>query len=121
MLSFLANTSWHHDLFIYGMYLSYILFAITLTGILYIDPVYLTALRTFLKYYVCAILILRFNPFVTGSTKPSDIAFNRRIAFSAGIFLLLTTTATSVVQGYMNGVTIKQYLPQTQQVLSSSV
>jgi len=104
MLSFLANTSWHHDLFIYGMYLSYILFAITLTGVLYIDPLYLSTLRTIIKYYVCIVLLLRFNPFVKSSNKASDIEFNRRIAFSAGIFLLFTTTATSIMESYLNQV-----------------
>ena len=104
MLSTFASTSWHHDFFIYGMYLSYILFAITLTGMLYIDPVYLSTLRTILKYYVCAILLIRFNPFVKRSNKASDIEFNRRIAFSAGIFLLLTTTATNAMENYFNSV-----------------
>ena len=104
MLSFFANTSWHHDFFIYGMYLSYILFIITLTGMLYIDPVYLSTLRIILKYYVCAILLIRFNPFVKRSNKASDIEFNRRIAFSAGIFLLLTTTVTSIMEGYLKNI-----------------
>ena len=104
MLSSFASTSWHHDFFIYGMYLSYILFAITLTGVLYIDPVYLSTLREVLKYYVCIVLLLRFNPFVKSSNKASDIEFNRRIAFSAGVFLLFTTAATSVVESYLNSV-----------------
>ena len=104
MLSTFASTSWHHDFFIYGMYLSYILFAITLTGVLYIDPVYLSTLRTILKYYVCVVLLLRFNPYVKRSNKASDIEFNRRIAFSAGLFLLFTTAATNVMEGYLNGV-----------------
>ena len=104
MLSSLAKSSWHHDIFIYGMYLSYMLFAVTLTGVSYIDPVYLSTLRTLLKYYVCAILLLRFNPFVKTSNKASDIEFNRRIAFSAGIFLLFTTAATNVAERYLNSV-----------------
>lgn len=110
-LSSLASTSWHHDFFIYGMYLSYALFAITLTGILYIDPVYLSTLRMTLKYYVCAVLLLRFNPFVKISNKTSDIEFNRRIAFSAGIFLLFTTAATNVVENYLNSILKINSLP----------
>ena len=104
MLSSFASSSWHHDFFIYGTYLSYILFAMTLTGILYINPVYLSTLRTILKYYVCAVLLLRFNPFVKWSNKASDVEFNRRIAFSAGIFLLLTTTVTSIMEGYLKNI-----------------
>jgi hypothetical protein len=105
MLSSIVNTSWHHNLFTYGVYLSYVLFIVTLTGVLYIDPSYLSTLRNILKYYVCAILLLRFNPFVKMSTKTSDIEFNRRIAFSAGIFLLLTTTATVAIQNAITTIT----------------
>ena len=56
----LLDLHWHHDFYTYGKYLSYILFAVTLTGVLYIDPVYLSTLRVILKYYVCACIVIAF-------------------------------------------------------------
>ena len=96
-LNHCANQSWHRRAFIYGLYLSYILYIIALLGITTLKPEYLDTLESILKYYICAILIIKFNPFV----KPSNKEFDRLIAFEAGIFLLLTTTATSFVQKYI--------------------
>jgi hypothetical protein len=98
MLSSLTDTSLHHKAFRYGMYLSYVLFAITLTGIMYIDPMYLSSLDSALKYYVAIVLLVRFNPLASVPRKKADIKFNRSIAFSAGVFLLLTTAALSATK-----------------------
>ena len=85
------------NLFIYGMYLSYVLFAIALTGIYEIDPLYLSTLRIFLKYFICIILIVKFNPFTHKiSYRATDVEFNRHLIFHSAIFLLLATTATNV-------------------------
>ena len=44
--------SWHKKLFLYGNYLSYILFVTAFSGILYVSPSHLDTLTTILKYYV---------------------------------------------------------------------
>ena len=53
----LINTSWHKNLYTILAYLSYALFIITFTGIIYIKPEYLELLDTMLKYYVSIFLI----------------------------------------------------------------
>ena len=101
MLSYLfnlTNATWHQKLYIYGLYASYIMFGIALTGVVSLSPEYLKTLEVILKYYVCAFLIIRFNPLVrAGPITKEAAAFDRRVAFSAGVFLLLTTAITDVV------------------------
>jgi hypothetical protein len=111
MLSYLFNltkASWHQKLYIYGIYASYLLFIIALTGVVSLSPTYVTTLDTVLKYYVCIFLIVRFNPLVKDEkiTK-AELEFDRRVAFSAGMFLLLTTAITSLAQGYLTQLTGK--------------
>lgn len=111
MLSFLFNltkASWHQKLYIYGIYASYLLFFLALTGVVSLSPTYMTTLETILKYYVCLFLIVRFNPLVKDEkiTK-AELEFDRRIAFSAGLFLLLTTAITSIAQSYLTQLTGK--------------
>ena len=92
--------SWHKKAFLYGTYTSYILFILALTGVITDAPEYLDTLNTLLKYYVCAFLLIEFNPLVRVSKR--DAEFEREVGFSAGIFLLLTTTATSMASGYVS-------------------
>lgn len=98
----LTNESWHQKLFIYGMYFSYILFAIALTGVIYVSPDDLIRLRSFLTYYVCGFILLRFNPFIAPKAlSKTDSAFERRVVFSSAIFLLLTTSLTNLSLAYI--------------------
>jgi hypothetical protein len=59
-------------------------------------PEYLTVLQNSLKYYVCFFLIIRFNPF-TRSKGAEFNDFDADMVFSSAIFLLLTTSFTSIV------------------------
>ena len=93
--------SWHKKLFLYGNYLSYILFITAFSGVLYISPSHLDTLATVLKYYVCIFLLIRFNPLIKITSR--DTEFDRKVAFSAGVFLLLTTTATTIAKEYVSG------------------
>ena len=92
--------SWHKKAYTVALYTSYALFAIALTGIITLDPMYLGTLDTALKYYVSIFLILRFNPWAKRPANKEARDFDRRIAFSGGIFLMLTTTAAGVVRHY---------------------
>ena len=89
----------HKRAFIIGTTVSTILFAGSVTGIAIVAPEYLEALNTMLKYYVCAFLLIRFNPFVDLGT--ADPSFERKVAFSAGLFLLLSTTVTGSLTSYL--------------------
>ena len=98
----LGRSQWHKKAYTWGIYLSYALFGLALTGVLQVDPKYLSRLESGIKYYVCAFLLLRFNPLTHKPARSAATAeFDRRIAFSAGVFLLLTTTVTSVAAAYV--------------------
>ena len=96
----LINTSWHKNVYTILAYLSYALFIITFTGIIYIKPEYLELLDTILKYYVSIFLILAFNPWTRDSMNKESRKFSQQIAFSGGIFLLMTTTIVTVLKQY---------------------
>ena len=77
---------------IFGIYIN------TYCGVVTFAPSQVMLLQKLLKYYVCLFLIIRFNPLIkTKNNSQKDIEFDRKIAFSAGIFLLLTTTITDII------------------------
>uniref|UniRef100_A0A6C0B001 Uncharacterized protein n=1 Tax=viral metagenome TaxID=1070528 RepID=A0A6C0B001_9ZZZZ len=96
-----SNITWHQKLYIYGSLISSILFFISIMGITYVDSKYLTSLHTILKIYVAFILLIHFNPFIEYKKSQSQQNFDRKIAFSAGVFLLLTTTIVSSIESYI--------------------
>lgn len=99
----LTDESWHRKLFIYSYYGMYMLYAITFTGIIYVAPEFLVYLRTFVVYYVCGFIMIRFNPFVPPkSLNKMDNAFERRVVFSSAIFLLLTTCLTDLSLAFID-------------------
>ena len=98
-----SESLWHQKIFIYGLYLSYILYFFAITGVVYYNPDYLRHLETFIKYYVAIILVIRFNPFISKENVKVDTAFDRRIAFSAGLFLLFSTS----VIDYLRSIFVK--------------
>ena len=95
---------WHQKAFVGGLYLSYALFAIALTGIVKLDGSYLNTLESVLRYYVCFFLILRFNPWASHKRgrDAATVEFDRRVSLSAGVFLLLTTTLTKVASAQLS-------------------
>tara|TARA_Y100000748_G_C15390828_1_gene447470 strand:- start:58 stop:411 length:354 start_codon:yes stop_codon:yes gene_type:complete len=95
-----AQGSWHKKAYTVALYVSYALFAIAFTGVVALDPKYLGALDTVLKYYVSLFLMIRFNPWAKRPVNKDAREFDRRIAFAGGVFLLLTTTAAGVVRHY---------------------
>ena len=94
---------WYQQIYLYSIYMSFLLFGLTLTGIAEIAPVYSLNLQLFLRYYVCIFLIIRFNPY-TDNAKISkmDALIDRKVAFTSGIFLLLSTSIIDVVSKYIN-------------------
>jgi len=80
-------------LFVFITYASYIALAI---GVHFLSPKSLNTLDHYAKIYVSLFLLYRFNPF-------RKIEFNeldRKIAFSAGLFLLTTTFINVVIENY---------------------
>jgi hypothetical protein len=91
----------YQNVFVVTLYISYFLFALSISGIYTITPAYIINLRSFLRYYVCIFLIIRFNPFTNyRKISKEDISFDRNIAFTAGVFLLLSTSIIDSVSKY---------------------
>jgi hypothetical protein len=103
-----SKTGWHKIVYYFFLYSSYFFYGILLIAILgglpnlelsHKIPEYLTILQNALKYYVCFFLIIRFNPFISYSEFTQ---FDADIVFSSAIFLLLTTSLTSIITDYAN-------------------
>jgi len=94
---------WYQQIYLYSIYLSFLLFGLTLTGIADIAPDYSLNVQLFLRYYVCIFLILRFNPYTNNmKISKNDALFDRKVAFTSGIFLLLSTSIMDVITKYIN-------------------
>ena len=73
------------DLFIY---LSYALIFISSLGVSELATKYLDSLDYYIRVYICLFLMWRFNPL---REKYEFTDLDRKIAFSAGVFILTTT------------------------------
>ena len=80
------------ELYNYSVYAWYILYVLSFLGLYSNAPEYLTTIDFILRTYVSLFLVLRFNPY----TKVHFTEFDRKIIFSAGIFLILSSTITSL-------------------------
>ena len=74
------------------LYISYLLLFISYIGISASAPNYLNSLDYYIRIYTSLFLIWRFNP-LRSQYEFTDL--DRKIAFSAGVFVL-TTTALNV-------------------------
>lgn len=89
----------YQNIFLYGLNLSYVLYFLAMLGISSLAPQYLSYLRIFLKIYVALLLIYFNNPLTYKEKKFTD--FDRKLAFSAGIFLLLSTTLVDSIELFL--------------------
>ena len=85
---------------IHLLHLTYFLYFIAIFGVLKFAPHYLEDLRNFIKIFISGILIIKFNPFTNKKKILTDI--DRHIVFSAGCFLLLSTSIISIIKHYTN-------------------
>lgn len=88
--------TWHEDAFRSGLYISYLLYAITFTGLLTLNPRYISILETAIKYYISIILLIRFNPYV----KRKITHFDKHLVFEAALLLFVSTTAYAIAKTY---------------------
>lgn len=95
MIDLIRNN--HEKVFIYGLYTSYILFALVLLGVSTTAPKYLSSLEKFLKLYVSLFLLWKFNPL----KNERMTKFDRRLVFSCALFLLTTSFLTDAVMTYL--------------------
>ena len=92
----------HFQEFVFNAFItiSYILIILSMTGLFESAPKYLETIDYYVRIYICLFLIWRFNPFRT-HYEFTDL--DRKIAFSAGLFILTTT----VLNRYIDDITTK--------------
>ena len=76
----------------------YVLYFIVALGLDERAPIYLKHLDNFIKIYISLFLIYRFNPF--RETKFTEL--DRKLVFSAGVFVLATTTINKLISRYFD-------------------
>jgi len=83
--------------------LTYSAYVLTLLGITNSAPQYLSELDNYVKIYIALFLIWRFNMF----RKIEFTELDRKIVFSAALFLLATTAVNNILISYLQQ--IKQF------------
>ena len=78
--------------------LTYTTYALLTFGIFSSSPEYLQVLDNYVKIYISMFLLWRFNPF--RQIEFTDL--DRKIAFSAGIFLFTTTAINQILLIYLD-------------------
>ena len=90
------------QIFTYTVYTSYFLYIVVALGLSRSAPTYLKYLDSVIRIFVSLFLIYQFNPF------RHDVAFSdldRKIAFSAGIFIFTTTAINQLLMYYLHEIT----------------
>ena len=76
------------------IYMTYILVVVSAFGLSVQAPQYLSTIDYYIRVYICLFLMWRFNPLRT-TYEFTDL--DRKIAFSAGVFILTTTALNQYV------------------------
>ena len=87
------------------IYTSYALLFISALGISQTAPKYLDYMEYYVRIYICLFLMWRFNPL---REKVEFTELDRKIAFSAGLFILTTTA-------------LNQYLEQFKEIVQNII
>lgn len=97
-MSKLSLYEFQNTAFNYIIIFSYLLYFIIALGLFSNAPHYLTTLQYWVKIYISLFLIYRFNFF----NKVKFNELDRKVAFSAGLFLLSTTIFGQILDIYLN-------------------
>jgi hypothetical protein len=100
----LQLTKLHEKIFDICVYISYFLLIISLLGLSQNSSTYLKSLDFYIRLYISLFLVWRFNP-LRSNYKFTD--FDRRLSFSAGLFILTSTILTSTI---LTSTILKQYV-----------
>ena len=92
------NMKLHQRFFNILMYASYILYFIALTGLMVLDPSYIEYLNSIITFYMGIILFIKFNPWA--KSQPFT-KFDKRLVWSAGGFLLISSSITTAIEAYI--------------------
>lgn len=92
----------HENMYNYAIYLTYLLYAFAIFGVTKYAPQYLTNLKNIIKIYVSLVLVIKFNPITNKTNYVSN--FDRKLVFSSGMFLFLSTSIISVIEHYIGNI-----------------
>jgi len=81
----MGKVLWHEGFYRWGLYITYVLFALAWLGLWSSAPKYLKLFETVLQLYVAIFLIINFSP-ISSDLDLND--FTKGIAFGAGLLLL---------------------------------
>jgi len=89
--------NFHTSAYLWTVFIIHVTYAVVLVGLVEVEPSYLTNIEYYVKVYVSIFLILRFNPYYhTRQFTETD----RRIVFSAAIFIVTTSVLKHVIEEY---------------------
>jgi hypothetical protein len=91
--------NFQNRLFTIFIYISYFLIIISSLGLSQSAPQFLKSLDYYVRIYICIFLIWRFNP-LRARYEFTDL--DRKIAFSAGLFILTTTALNKYLDDFIN-------------------
>ena len=77
-----------YKVFDYYILFSYVIYIAVLLGVFTAVPQYITIMNSFIKVVIAFVLLYKFNPFQQNYTLTK---FDKKIVFSSGVYLLLTT------------------------------
>lgn len=102
----MKNTLYHFQdkLFTIFIYISYISIIVSALGLSETTPKYLQSLDYYVRIYICLFLMWRFNPL---RTYYEFTELDRKIAFSAGVFILTTTALNQYLVDIKDKIKIK--------------
>ena len=87
-------SSAQETIFTISLVASYILIVASFLGLSSTAPKYLETLDYYVRIYICLFLLWRFNPFRKLDTFTE---LDRKITFSAGLFILTTTALSKYI------------------------
>jgi hypothetical protein len=89
--------------FLIFVVVSYVLYGLTILGLSKNAPEYIDTLDKYIKIYICLYLIYRFNPirvrFFGEKVKFTEL--DRKIVYSAALFILATTFINSLEMNFL--------------------
>jgi len=102
-----STNAYHIQELLFTLFLatSYALIFISYLGLYNSAPKYLSTMSYYFNIYICIFLLWRFNPFRKLDTFTE---LDRKIAFSAGVFILTTTALNQYIIEIQN--TIKRVI-----------
>ena len=99
-----------YNVFNIAIIMVYILTVASIFGLSSSAPAYLYILNTIIHTYIGCFLLYRFHPFRETHTTFSEL--DRKVAFSAGVFIIMTTIL---------GASLYRYIKKTQETAKNVV